>query len=225
MKRLNPTTLEQSHTSSPQARGKRLKLIRKMTGLARNQLEEKYDISANTLQSWEVAKKGGLTLRGARRILSAVEQEGICCSLDWLLHGIGNSPQAITPLPSYDLALPAHNLSEQERINKELDMFYALHAGTMHFVVKDNSMEPYYHFGDYVAGVAHILDTINTLVGKDCIVQTSDYKIHFRHIKRGAQPGLYDLVYLNPASDASVALNQRIMKAAPIIWQRKRDAY
>src|SRR5262249_31447785 len=50
----------------------------------------KYGISANTLQSWEKAKAGGLTSKGAKRILSALQQEGVNCSTEWLLYGIGH---------------------------------------------------------------------------------------------------------------------------------------
>ncbi len=81
--------------SSPKARGKRLKFVRKLAGLSRKQLEKKYGISANTVQSWEVAKKGGLTERGAHRILAVIQKEGINCSIEWLLYGTGAPPRPV----------------------------------------------------------------------------------------------------------------------------------
>ena len=74
-------------------RAKRLKSLREMTGLSRNDFHKRYGIPRGTLQNWESARFGGLTLKGARNIVIAFNAEGIKCDMDWLLHGTGPSPR------------------------------------------------------------------------------------------------------------------------------------
>src|SRR5579872_3813028 len=87
------TLIADSPESSPISRGKRLKRLRKMVDLSRHQIEQKYQISENTQRSWEEGKHTGLTEQGARRILIAMRDEGLRCSIGWLLHGTGSTPQ------------------------------------------------------------------------------------------------------------------------------------
>ena len=82
---------EVSAAKKAKERGRRLKLLRSMTGLPRKALEQKYHISASTIQSWEDAKAGGLTEKGAKRVIQVFHKEGIQCSLNWLLHGLGHA--------------------------------------------------------------------------------------------------------------------------------------
>lgn len=75
-----------------QARGKRLKTVRIMTGLTRKLFEEKYGISASTIQSWEIGEADGLTEHDVKRLLPVLLKEGIACTEQWLLYGIGSFP-------------------------------------------------------------------------------------------------------------------------------------
>lgn len=209
-----------------QVRGKRLKTVRMMTGLTRNLLEEKYGISASTIQSWEAAKAGGLTERGVRRILPVLHQEGISCTIDWLLYGIGNGPQATL---SFALSFPnttRNEVSEDKAIVQELIAFRGLHAEATDFVVLDNSMEPYYCVGDYVAGVRRMKEEITNVVGRDCIVETVENNIKFRRLKKGSQSGLYNLICINPDTQVfeTTLYDQELISAAPVIWHRWKNA-
>lgn len=78
--------------SSSQARGKRLKTLRKLADLTREDIAERYAISASTLRSWEDGRATGLTEQGARRIIGAFKSEGIQCNIGWLMYGKGNQP-------------------------------------------------------------------------------------------------------------------------------------
>src|SRR5687767_7627226 len=78
--------------TSPEARGRRLKSLRKMADLSRKAMTLKYQISASTVQAWEEGKSEGLTVKGAQRIIAALKEEGVFCTLEWLLKGEGQSP-------------------------------------------------------------------------------------------------------------------------------------
>ncbi len=218
--------------SSPAARGKRLKILRKMSDLSREKMEEKYRISANTIQSWEAAKAGGLTNKGAERIISAFHTEGISCSVDWLLYGIG-SPPMLRTAERYLIHETAHTnystigLPEDKAIIQELQTFRTLNLNTLDTLVNDNGMLPYYCPGDYVAGNRRTGDAILQLVGRNCVVEMATNEILLRRIQRCNHLGSYTLSCINP--DTSVRqptlYEQKLISAAPIIWHRRPDYY
>src|SRR3990167_804518 len=92
--------------SSPVARGNRLRSLRMMTSLSRKEVYQKFSLSSSTQQSWEDAKAGGLTRKGAKRAVEVFRKAGVRCSEDWLLYGVGAPPQ----LMSYEV---------EERKNKK----------------------------------------------------------------------------------------------------------
>ena len=51
--------------SGPQQRARRLHILREMTGLSRDKFQQRYGIARGTLQNWESARFGGLTVAGA----------------------------------------------------------------------------------------------------------------------------------------------------------------
>jgi len=216
--------------SSAKARGRRLRTARMMTGLTRKALEEKYNISASTIQAWEAAKAGGLTERGVARILAVLQQEGISCTAEWLLYDIGAGPQHMggggslqtNKLSSSEAGT---NSPESRLITQELLVFRSLHLGTADLVVLDDGMEPKFRRGDYVAGVSRTGEAIEDAIGLDCIVQTSDGNALFRRVKKSARSGLYNLMCVNPNTEVTetTVYDQALVSAAPVIWHRRSD--
>jgi hypothetical protein len=213
--------------SSPLARGKRLKTVRMMAGLTRNGLEDKYGISASTIQSWEAAKAGGLTERGVQRVIPVLQKEGIFCTADWLLYGVGLPPQpANLNLPASDeTPMPHATLPEDKAIIQELLTFRELNTNVVDLVVADDGMQPNYTPGDYVAGKRKTKDDIIRSLGHDCIVETANNEILLRRVKNGSKPGLFTLICTN--SDTSVTTptlyDLELLSAAPVIWHRRHD--
>jgi len=87
--------LDEGQQSSAKARGKRLRLVRKMSGLTLNELAEKHSLGVSTIKYWECAKNQGLSSKGAKKIITAMQSQGVQCSYMWLMHGIGLPPQFI----------------------------------------------------------------------------------------------------------------------------------
>ena len=214
--------------SSPAARGKRLKIVRLMAGLTRKQIWKKYDISASTIQSWEAAKAGGLTERGVSRMMPVLQQEGIFCSVDWLLYGIGNGPQPINicaQVKENVWTMPA--LPEDKVITEELLTFRKCNAddNVVDFIISDDGMGPHFSVGDYVGGKRRTGVDIADIIGKDCIIETISNEIFLRRLKAGSRTGVYTLICTNPDTtvDTPTLYDQNLLGAAPVIWHRRVD--
>jgi hypothetical protein len=223
--------------SSPEARGKRLKSLRMMAGLSRKALEESDGVSASTMQSWEDAKAGGLTEKGAKRAIEVFRRKGIRCTVDWLLYGIGLPPQLSDKLfqqalldaqeAAENAALDSSNfnLPEDRAIVNELLAFRQHNPDAVEFIVGDDGMAPFYNKGDYVAGKRRYNDALNAVVGYDCIIETKENEVLIRRLKSGSRTGLYTLICINPfATVHEYAIHDcEILSAAPVIWHRRKD--
>lgn len=223
---MNTKTLINDPQSSSIARGLRLEVLRHMARLTRREFTEKHGISANTIQSWETGKSGGLTIRGAKRILPALHREGIYCTLDWLMHGVGQPPH-LTNLQFFSILDSQQLVSDQpaDATTQELLTFRNCNGNTADLVVNDDGMEPRYKKGDCVAGIRHSGDKIQYLANQDCIVQTQDNEVLLRRVKLNSKPNLYDLLCTNLESKIplSTLYAQTLIWAAPVIWHRQYD--
>jgi len=215
--------------SSPKERGQRLKRLRNLANLSRRDIEDKYFIKINTLKGWEVGRHGGLTEKGAVKILNILEQEGVNCSLDWLLYGIGKGPTIAEKFESEqeEVKEPASHEreSEDKQIIDELLFFRQNHTNSIDLILEDDSMEPCYTKGMYVAGIKRFDEEIDNIIGHNCIVQTVDGRLLLRNVRKGSKTGLYHLICLNTQSeiDEPVIYDIELVSAAPAIWQRIRN--
>jgi transcriptional regulator with XRE-family HTH domain len=87
-----PKNKIESQHSSAAAKGMRLKRVRNLANLSREQLCSGSDVNIHTLIGWECGRFGGLTLVGTQRIIKRLEQEGVFCSAEWLLNENGAAP-------------------------------------------------------------------------------------------------------------------------------------
>ena len=86
---MSNASYDDNTAASKSARSKRLMCMRGMIGLSRREFCEKYDLSPGTLQNWEKARFGGLTEKGARRMIAHFKEEGVYSSFKWLMYGEG----------------------------------------------------------------------------------------------------------------------------------------
>jgi transcriptional regulator with XRE-family HTH domain len=216
------------HQAVRNARGKRLKLARKMAGLTREEVEEKYGISASTVQSWEAAKAGGLTEKGAQRAIAVLRQEGIWCTIDWLMYGLGEGPQPTgSQFHHVQESFTTYtDLPEEKAILQELEKFKSLNNDSIHFIVNDDAMLPYYQQGDYIAGKRKVGEAIKQLIGMDCIIETTEGTVLLRRLKLGAHDDTYTLLRINPDTQLAIPTlyEQKLKNAAAVIWLRRPDS-
>lgn len=218
--------------SGPEQRAKRLKSLRQMTGLSRDVFRQRYGIARGTLQNWESARFGGLTLKGAVSMIRAFKAENVEVSVDWLMHGVGRGPhfasldnQQVDASNKEAMAGELGQEVEKELsiITEELLCFRRLNPDSIDLVMTDDSMTPFYAAGDYVAGVRRYQGRIESAVGHDCIVQTTEYGTLLRRLAPGEEPDRYTLLAHNvhTRSRRPVLYNVDVISAAPVIWVRR----
>lgn len=210
------------------ARANRVRSLRKMTQLSRNEFQKRFGVAAGTLQHWEDGQKNGLSLKGAKRLTQVLKQVGIYCTAEWLMHGKGSSPQQLPTNDDTLVNLPEKIWSVQENqeiecIATELSLFTQHYSEVINTVVSDDAMEPRFTQGEYVAGIRCYQQDIGRLVGQDCIVVTTDGELLVRRIKIMEAPGFYTLscLNLNTTITRPVLYNTELVSAAPIIWARR----
>lgn len=239
--------LQTASSNSQQKRADRLKLLRTMTGLSRKKFSKKYGISLGNFQNWEGPRYGGLTEKGANKIVLACLQEGIEVTIEWLMYGTG-IPPVILRIPFNDdlkvgsksfvystadnqtmekqLLQSNYNI-EQAKILQELDVFKK-HYGydVLAMVIADDAMEPFYRMGDHIAGKRHI--DVTAFIGSECIIETANNRLLLRVLTASNLENRYTLLcnkknaQLTPtASTGQDMQNVEILSVAPVMWIRR----
>ncbi len=225
---ISTSSLEEGKSSN-KARAQRIRRLRGMMDLSRREFAIRYGIPARTLQNWEDAKGNGLTEAGARKITGVFKAEGIHCTIEWLLHGVGSPPE----IPYIDY--PSSISTQQEWLVKddaqialimqELKLFQEHYPHAIDFIVADDGMEPCFTINEYIAGNRRFQKDIETIVSRDCIVQTAEGEKLLRQVKAGSIPGHYNLICTNINTTVAkpILYDVELISAAPVIWTRKKD--
>ena len=211
------------------ARAKRTRSARKFAGLTMEQLNIQHNIPPSTLQGWEnigstSLRNRSLTLRGAQRLVLALEKEGVACTIDWLMDGTGLGPQLVTKKDSKSAKRKQTGLWEQHlSLQNEIRAFEENNSNAIAVMMTDYALEPFYAKGDVVAGVKHYLNDIDQFLQRYCIIETKDKEVVIRQLVPGQQRNRYSLVAINPkALLLQPALKEvRLNWVAPILWHRK----
>jgi len=202
--------------STPEARGDRLRCIRNMANLKREEMCASDDLNINTYKGWEIARYGGLPMDGAERVIRRVAREGVICSLEWLLHGKDHGP--------YSIPKDAHLIKNKNKdedyqdIIKEIMVFQSCHTNTTYIEIQDDGMLPIYEKGDFVAGVKKYGDDINSLLQENCIIQTVEGNHFARLLRASKTKNKYTLVCIHSKTeiDTPVIYDVEIESAALI---------
>lgn len=214
--------------SSKEARAKRLMSLRRMTRLSKRAFASKYSIPIGNFQNWEGPRYGGLTEQGARRLIIALQKEGILCNLEWLMHGVGEGPKVTENLyldKKKKLEINKANLAidDDEIITRELLLFRQHYGETLELVVPDNGMEPYYRTGEYLAGKKFSIEYIENFIGNNYLIETNNGEILLRNLRYGSSNGFYNLVCtnFNTDNDRIIIYDAEILSVAPVMWIRR----
>ena len=219
---------EEIKRSSAKERGRRLRLVRKMSGLTLDELSLKYNLGISTIKYWECAKNQGLSSKGARKVIIAMQNEGVQCSYMWLMHGIGLPPQFINVrcnnnIPTFGMA--DHSVYEEEKaIENEIALFCDKIDSAIALTIFDDGMEPFYSINDGVGGKRLYGMDINKVIGKDCIVETAEHQLLCRRVAQGNDPDNFNLYCINPSTMTNPPhlYGIKLLSAAPVsrIWRR-----
>ena len=206
------------------AKGKRLKQVMKLARFDRKLGAEIAGVSFHTYKGWEVGKHGGLPEKKAQKLLTAITIEGVACSLEWLMHGIGDAPKRVRGYQIKEASAEYQNSvakkpakkTEDEHIKLELDLFRESYPSTLYTCVADDGLAPTYLPGDLVAGEKIASRNYKKAIGLPCIVQTNTDEILLRRLQYGTIKGRYTLACSNPDTKQKFAINDiELVAVAP----------
>ncbi len=201
-------------------RAERLKRARLLAGLSRKEMGEgEAAIHTDTYKGWESARFGGLTDKGAQKVMEKFKAHGFNCSATWLLYGIGSSPFQDHSIDLHSPDLTHLFEDEAEQMAKEL-LAFKTQKNSIDFCIRDDWMSPWYLPGDLVAGIKIPLALGAKIPGGfDCIVQLSSGEILLRKTYPGKSEGLYNLLTHNPSG--SFLSEVKLDFVAPVLWWRR----
>lgn len=208
--------------SSAQARGERVRRLRNMANLSRQDMCKNGDFKIDTLIGWEVARHGGLSEKGAQKVLERVALEGVICSPEWLLQGMGNGPTIVCNI---DINNNQEDLCNDEyNILEELSLFKKHYSQAIDYLITDDAMSPVYNSGDRVAGIICPQDKLNKIIGQDCIIKLEDGTLIVRRVYKGQYLNCYTLIpiHFQCLQESVILANEKLIFAAPIIWYRRK---
>lgn len=211
---------------NPSATGNRIKSLRMLIGCTRKEFAEKTGISENTLKIWEepAETRNGISKKGANRLIAAMKDCGITCTLEWLLFGLGYGP-SLQHIQKEDLPQNHEEVSwgEEESIFRDIESFKANNPNPIVIAITDGSLLPCYSYGDYVGGSKMFGKNIELLANSLCIVEFNE-NILVRKISEPNNQGKYTLSAMSSdvLSTHSTFNNVDLNFAAKIIWHRSR---
>lgn len=192
--------------STPIARAERLKKVRNMANLSREEICSSHNLNINTYKGWEIARYGGLPIDGAEKIITRLVSEGIVCTSDWLLYGKGQGPYV---LPESTLENNQDGMKQpQAIILKELSLLQSYYPNICYLEITDDGMLPEYNIGNFVAGIQQT-NEFDQLINKNCIIQIKDGRTLLRLLKKNNLDNSYMLVCTNNNTTSTL----------PIIYQ------
>lgn len=210
-------------------RGKRTRVIRSMLSLSIKAFAKEMGISDRTIKSWEHGNAGGLTEKGANKIIVAAQKHGLICELTWLMHGVGAQPNSTDPTFNKPILIkeqPAEMVIANKRpidpgIKNEIDCFHANNANAITLQITDDGMQPYILSSSIVGGRRKTGTGIDEMLYEDCIVETKDHQTLCRRLTPGTEANRYNLSCLNPNTKQIALNNTELLSAARVIWYRK----
>lgn len=202
-----------SDLTDREERGKRILYIRRrLIGIkTRTKFCEGADMKPSALKTWENGYLHGLTEYGAEKIAEHTRHFGMYCSPTWLLYGIGQWPMSITD----DFVEPDEQHFKQ--LAQEALVFYQ-QAGVVMAVVTDEAMAPLLYPDDYVGAIT--LHNVDLAVNHVCIVIDDKDQVYIRRLTYSDKAGKYNLVCLNPNTEAENIQYATIKQVARIVWIR-----
>ncbi|WP_342227967.1 helix-turn-helix domain-containing protein [Rickettsiella endosymbiont of Rhagonycha lignosa] len=231
----NPNSIKEKNTSLSidiQERANRLRYLRKMSHLSMKEFAQHCNLGLTTINYWEQGYSS-VTERGAQKVSKAMREEGIECSVIWLMTGYGEPPKVtdsskLSKLNYKSLeSLSRISINEKKsdyplennEIKEELALFRKNYPEHLIYLIDNESMKPLYGPGDLVAGKKLTDKNMELGHGADCIVELEGRELLIRRVKIAHVANSYDLYVIN--SDASLEFpplrNMKVLSLAPII--------
>lgn len=186
-------------------------------GMTQEKLAEQVGVNQSTIHRWT----GGAEIRSAehrRKLLTIARERGV--PSDDLVE-----PSAGIDLAEHEVALNGYIGAgaavfriEHDTVTNDIE-YVRVPVGwgeIAAYKVKGDSMYPAYRDGDILA-CPEYSGSIDSLIGKDCLIRTADERLLIKTLERGSQAGRYDLTSHN----APPLRNQHVLEAKPVRYVQK----
>lgn len=214
-------------SNTPQEVGLRFKSARSLVPLSRKDFCDKHGLNRFTVQSWEIGRNFSRS-KNINAFCEALAKEGVFCTVEWLLEGVGAMPTKLKTRKTLELprvkrarAPERNRVSEEEaRIHAEISFFKKNQPeGTEVLItqVADNLMEPFYSEGDFVGGPFVTGDAISKLAGTICLVALDEENFVVRRLMTEGNR----LLLVPEDKTGPVTAVKKALGAAQIIWHRR----
>lgn len=206
------------------SKGKRLKSLREFSGITSLEMADIAGVSKSSISYWENAARGGLTRKGAEKIIAGMLKYGIQCELSWLWFGEGPEPtliqnnlQAIKEKSLIDCNQKLSNSGPISpvfmTIEKEIEFFLRINQNAVVAKLEDNLMHPQFSPSDIVGGIwqnsSFIFDE------KVCIIRCEDI-LRVRIIKKIKEN--IEIMHINQQTEEYLNVNKiDFSEIAPVI--------
>ena len=217
-------------TSTGHLRGNwhdRIKTARRIAGLSKRVLHDRYHLNSHTLASLEIGRSV-LSEEWGRRFCQALQKEKVLCITEWLFKGTGTPPkrlhdQEFAIMHERQLIEDSKIFNDETAIKQEIKAFIAGHKDNILSIVKDDAMSPFFEFGDYVGGRRIPQESIEQMLGEKCLIEVKPGEYLVRHFTLEEDSKDYLLSATNPKSSVQRPLLfvNDIVGLYQIIWIRR----
>ncbi len=211
-----------------QAKGRRLRMARALTGLSRQDLHEQTGIATSTMDTWESGRVE-LNERSSIRICESFRKLGIFCSTEWLLRGEGMPPHLMSETEKSMLSYDDSDINSQTNslkkksfhfppfldsdIKKELSFFLNLHDHPIFLILTEKFGNSQFEVGDCVAGIE---GNPKKLIKKTVILQDVNDKMYLCRLN-----SVVDNTAEIFLSTKTPKVKVKYKKIGKILWHRK----
>ncbi len=210
--------------TSPQQRAKRLKKLRKMSGLSQAAFAKKHNFGIATINHWEnlLGSSQGLTEKGAYRIVKAMKHENVICTEEWLLSGSGSPPTQLLPTRRKLTNMFQFDIDKadlQKMVDRQVEELGEKYCS---FEVDDNAMEPHFNSGDIVVALQLNETIIPEYDNEICLIELKNGTKLLRQF-RITNTGQYLLYNTNPdcAKQNAIMLDPSVKTVFQIVINYK----
>ena len=212
--------------TSAAAVGKRLRYVRKLTDLSREELAKLADVSQTSISYWEHAddESSKMTLRSMAKVLNALRERGVECTERWLRSGTGASPRYIGDSnhaqPANDrITIDKTALSAQliANISEEIKRFTSISDLAVIIKMDTNCMYPALKQGDIAGGIWQFSPALE--VENICIIELGG-KLQIRRVIPTSKSGLFHIAFLSYDTNQTEPFELKdivLEKIAPVI--------
>ena len=190
--------------------GERIRMLRIIIGISREDFCKKYYINFNTLTSIELDRLK-ISAKQLGKIMDAFCKEGLYITALWIMEAKGVPPTR---------RFPAHGTSQDDFLEKWA-RFFEDNRNTIIHQIKSDHMEPFYSRDDLVGGAWN--SAPHTLLGKRCIVEHNQ-KVYlgvlFHH------KDVFSVIPSNPQNhNSNILFPINSVRIAEVLWHIRKQSY